>query len=215
MQHTTNRACRLPNRTNPNRRPPPGAHPSRAEWLRQRRAPTRTRSWRPSSPASTRSHTRSRLSLSSKSLSLLSQPFLLCFSSHRIFLCGVGQVEAGGGAEDGARGIAPQDPRRALQGSALILGFISPIHSFDYGFLHWWGWMGAVRELDRCAPRDDGDQGRRGHVQLTGSRVLRHPHEVRHTPLLCSLPMIPSLASKVLVREGQLCAICVLTINIS
>ena len=131
------------------------------------------------------------------------------------FLCGVGQVEAGGGAEDGARGIAHQDPRRALQGSALILGFISPIHSFDYGFLHWWGWMGAVRELDRCAPRDDGDQGRRGHVQLTGSRVVRHPHEVRHTPLPVSPAPFPSLASKVLVREGQLCAICVLTINIS
>ena len=114
------------------------------------------------------------------------------------FLCGIGQVEAGGGAEDGARGIAPQDPRRAMQGSALILGSHSfiLIHS-NMGFF-----IG-------------GDQGRRGHVQLTGSRVVRHPHEVRHTPLPVSPAPFPSLASKVLVREGQLCAICVLTINIS
>lgn len=43
-----------------------------------------------------------------------------------------------------------------------------------------------VSELDRGAPRDDGDQGRRRHVQLPRSRVLRYPHEVRDTtsPLL-------------------------------
>ena len=116
------------------------------------------------------------------------------------FLCGIGQVEAGGGAEDGARGIAPQDPRRAMQGSALILGSHSfiLIHS-NMGFF-----IG-------------GDQGRRGHVQLTGSRVVRHPHEVRHTPLPvfpCSLP-ITCFQGLGQGRSVVLCAICVLTINIS
>jgi hypothetical protein len=33
----------------------------------------------------------------------------------------VAQVKDGGGPEDGPGGLAPQDPRRAMQGSALIL----------------------------------------------------------------------------------------------
>lgn len=51
----------------------------------------------------------------------------------------------------------------------------------------WDGWIllcGAVGELDRGAPRDDGDQGRRRHVQLAGSRVLRHPDEVSRASCL-------------------------------
>ena len=50
----------------------------------------------------------------------------------------------------------------------------------------WFVDLVAVGELDRGAPRHDGDQGHRRHVQLTGSRVLRHPHEVRHIPFFLS-----------------------------
>ena len=73
--------------------------------------------------------------------------------------------------------------RISFKCSVLLLPWIRS------GFLDGECWLGAVGELDRGAPGDDGDQGRRRHVQLPRSRVLRHPDEVRYTsPFLFSSP---------------------------